>query len=105
MQALRTVFAMALLLGAATVHSQAENVAFLRVSIPFRFTVDNQQLLAGDYFVSESELNPLAVIWLQSTDGQYIAVVNTHQAFMLNPARKAELVFRHSGSEYFLSQI
>ena len=105
MKAVRTLFAMVLLLGAASVYSQAENVAFLRVAIPFNFTVDNQQLPAGDYTVSESELNPQSVIWLQSADGQHVAVVHTHQTFMLSPAAGAELVFQHSGSEYFLSQI
>jgi hypothetical protein len=96
---------MVLLLGAATIYSQAANVAFLRVSIPFNFTVDNQQLPAGDYTVSESEANPQSVIWLQSTDGQHTAVVQTHQTLMLTPSANAELVFQHSGSEYFLSQI
>ena len=85
MKALRTLFTMVLLLGAATVYSQAANVAFLRVSIPFNFTVDNQQLPAGDYIVSASELNPQSVIWLQSADGQHTAVVHTHQTFMLSP--------------------
>jgi len=105
MKAVRTLFLMVLLLGAASVYSQAENVAFLRVSIPFNFTVDNQQLPAGDYTVSESELNPQSVIWLHSADGQHVAVVPTHQTFMLAPAAHAELIFQHSGSEYFLSQI
>src|SRR3974390_170536 len=105
MKALRTLFTMVLLLGAATVYSQAANVAFLRVSIPFNFTVDNQQLPAGDYTVSESELNPQSVILLQSADGQHVAVVHTHQTFMLSPAANAELVFQHSGGEYFLSQV
>ena len=105
MKAVRTLFAMVLLLGAVSVYSQAANVAFLRVSIPFNFTVDNQQLPAGDYTVSESELNPQSVIWLQSVDGQHVAVVHTHQTFMVTPSANAELVFQHSGSEYFLSQI
>ena len=105
MKAVRKLFVMVLLLGAATIYSQAANVAFLRVSIPFNFIVDNQQLPAGDYIVSESELNPQSVIWLQSTDGQHITAIHTHQTFMLAPAAHAELVFQHSGSEYFLSQI
>ena len=105
MKALRTLFAMILLLGAVSVYSQAENVPFLRVSIPFNFTVDNHQLPAGDYIVSESELNPQSVIWLQSTDGQHTTVVHTNQTFMLSPSANAKLIFQHSGSEYFLSQI
>jgi len=105
MKVLRTLFTMVLLLGAASVYLQAENVAILRVSIPFNFTVDNQQLPAGDYIVSASELNPQSVIWLQSADGQHTAVVHTHQTFMLSPAANAELIFQHSGEEYFLSQI
>jgi hypothetical protein len=105
MKAIRTLFAMVLVLGAVSVYSQAENVAFLRVAIPFNFTVDNHQLPAGNYTVSESELNPQSVIWLQSADGQHVAVVHTHQAFMLMPSAEAKLVFQHSGGEYFLSQV
>lgn len=105
MKAIRMLFAIALLLGVASVYSQAENVAFLNVSIPFNFTVDNQKLPAGNYTLSHSELNPQSVIWLQSADGQHIAVVRTHQTFMLTPSANAELIFQRSGSEYFLSRI
>jgi len=105
MKAIRTLFAMVLLCGAASVYSQAENVAFLKVSIPFNFMVDNQQLPAGDYTVSDSDLNPQSVIWLQSADGQHVAVVHTHPTFMLTPSANAELIFQHTGSEYFLSQV
>jgi hypothetical protein len=105
MKAIRMLFAIALLLGVASVYSQAENVAFLKVSIPFNFTVDNQKLPAGDYTISDSDLNAQSVIWLQSADGQHVIVVRTHQTFMLTPSANAELIFQHSGSEYFLSQI
>jgi hypothetical protein len=105
MKAIRTLFAMVLLLGVASVYSQAENVAFLRVSIPFNFTVDNQMLPAGNYTVSAPELNPQSVIWLQSADNQHVAVVHTHSAFMNSGADGAKLIFQRSGDEYFLSQI
>jgi hypothetical protein len=105
MKAIRMLFAIALLLGVASVYSQAENVAFLKVSIPFNFTVDNQKLPVGDYTISDSDLNPQSVIWLRSADGQHVVVVRTHQTFMLTGSANAKLIFQRSGSEYFLSQI
>jgi hypothetical protein len=99
------LFTIALFLGVASIYSQAENVPFLKVSIPFNFTVDNQTLPAGNYTISGSDLNPQSFVWLQSADGQHVAVVRTHSTYALNSSTRPELVFQHSGSEYFLSQI
>jgi hypothetical protein len=95
----------ALLLGAVCVYTQAEIVPFIKVSIPFNFTVENQTLPAGDYTISDSDLHAQSVIWLRSLDGQNVAVVHTHPTFSLDPSARTQLLFQHSGSEYFLSQL
>jgi len=101
----RMLLTIALLLGAVSVYTQAENVPFIRVSIPFDFTVGNQTLPAGDYTISDSDVHPQTFIWLQSSDGKHVAVVHIQQAFALDPSARTQLIFQHSGSEYFLSQI
>jgi len=102
---IRMLLAIALLLGAVSVYTQAENVPFIKVSVPFNFAVGNQTLPAGDYTISDSDVHPQSVIWLQSSDGKHIAVVHTHPAFALDPSARTQLIFQHSGDEYFLSQL
>ena len=101
----RTLLTIALLLGAVSVYTQAENVPFIRVSVPFDFTVGNQTLPAGDYTISDSAVHAQTAIFLQSTDGKHTAVVTTHQSYALDPSAKTQLIFQHSGGEYFLSQL
>ena len=102
---MRMLLTIALLLGAISVYAQAENVPFIKVSIPFDFTVGNQTLPAGDYTLSDSDFHPQSVIWLQSSDGKHVAVVSTHPRYALDPSARTQLIFQHSGSEYFLSQL
>ena len=102
---IRMLLAIALLLGAVSVYTQAENVPFIRVSVPFNFTVGNLTLPAGDYTISDSDVHPQSVIWLQSLDGKYVAIVHTHPTFALEPSARTQLIFQHSGNEYFLSQV
>lgn len=99
------LFTAALLLGFVSIYARAENVPFLKVSIPFDFTVDNQTLPAGDYTVSDWAIHPRTVIWLQSSDGKHVAAVATHSSYAPRPSAITKLIFQHVGSEYFLSQI
>ena len=105
MKTIRMLFTAALLLGSVSIYAQAENVPFLKVSIPFDFTVDNQTLPAGDYTISDWAIHPRTVIWLQSSDGKHVAAVFTHSSYAPGPSVRTKLIFQHVGSEYFLSQI
>ena len=105
MKTIRMLFTAALLLGSVSIYAQAENVPFLKVSIPFDFTVDNQTLPAGDYTISDWAIHPRTVIWLQSSDGKHVAAVFTHSSYAAGPSVRTKLIFQHVGSEYFLSQI
>jgi len=100
----RMLLTIALLLGAVSVYTQADNAPFVKVSIPFNFTVGNQNLPAGDYTIVKSDVHPQSV-WLQSPDGKYVVVVGTHPRYVLDPSPKTQLIFQHSGGEYFLAQI
>ena len=104
-KSMHMLLTIALLLGAVSVYTQAENVPFIKVSIPFNFTVGTQTLPAGDYTISDSAVHPQSVIWLQSSDGKNVAVVGTHPSYALDPSARTQLIFQHSGNEYFLSQI
>ena len=99
------LLAIALLLGAFSVYTQAENVPFIRVSIPFDFTVENQTLPAGDYTILDSDVHPQVVVWLQSADGKHTAIVRTYPSYALHPSARTQLIFQRYGGEYFLSQI
>jgi len=101
----RMLLTIALLLGAASVYTQAEDVPFVKFSIPFNFTVENQTLPPGDYTISASDFYAQSFIWLQNSDGKYIAVVRTHPRYAPSPSAKTKLIFQHSGGEYFLSQL
>ena len=59
----RMLLTIVLLLGA--VYTQAENVPFIKVSIPFDFTAGTQPLPAGDYTISDSAVYTQSVIWLK----------------------------------------
>jgi len=105
MKTIRMLLTIALLLGAASVYTQAESQTLLAVSIPFGFTVGDQNFPAGDYTVSDSFVHPETVIQLRSSDGKYFAVIQTHPTYSLDPSAKPELIFQRYGSVYFLSQI
>jgi hypothetical protein len=101
----RMLLTIALLLGAASVYTQAENVPFVKVSIPFNFTVNDQTLPAGNYTISGSVVYAQSFIWLQSWDGKHKAVVSFHLISALDRSARTRLIFQHSGGEYFLSQL
>jgi len=101
----RMLLAVGLLLSAVSVYTQAENAPFIRVSIPFPFTVENQTLPAGDYTISDWAVHAQSVIWLESSDRKHIAIVHTHPIFALDPSARTQLIFQHSGGDYFLSQL
>src|SRR5271165_935754 len=105
MKTIRMLFTIALLLGAASIYTQAESRTFLAVSIPFGFTVEGQSFPAGDYTISDSFVRSQTVIQLRSSDSNYVAVIQTHPTDSLKPSAKSELIFQRYGNTYFLSQI
>ena len=96
------LFTMALLLGSVSSYAQ-EIRPLMRASIPFRFIVGNQSFPAGDYIISS--VQPQYAILLQSTNGAHVTFAGTHAKYVVEPSAYSKLVFQHSGSTYFLSQI
>ena len=105
MKTIRMLFTIALLLGAASIYTQAESQTLLAVSIPFGFTVEDQSFPAGHYTISDSFVQAETAIQLRSSDGKRFAVIHTHPTYSLHPSAKSELIFQRYGSVYFLSQV
>ena len=98
------LFTMALLLGLGSVSSYAQEIRpLMRASIPFGFIVGNQSFPAGDYIISSVQRQ--YAIMLQSTTGAHVTFAGTHEKYVVEPPAYSKLVFQHSGSAYFLSQI
>ena len=92
----------ALLLGSVSSYAQ-EIQPLMKASIPFGFIVGNQSFPAGNYTILS--LQPQHVVVLQSTNGAHVTFVATHAKYVVEPSTYSKLVFQHSGSAYFLSQI
>jgi len=105
MKTIRMLFTIALLLGAASIYTQAESQTLFAVSIPFGFTVEDQSFPAGDYTISDSFVQGETAIQLRNSDGRRFAAIHTHPTYSLHPSAKSELIFQRYGSVYFLSQV
>jgi hypothetical protein len=96
------VLTMALLLGSVSTYAQ-DIRPLMRASIPFGFTLGNQNFPAGDYIISS--VGPQFVILLQSKDGAHVTFARANPAYAVKPFAYSKLVFQHRGSTYFLNQI
>jgi hypothetical protein len=102
MKTTHILLTMALLLGSVSTYAQ-EIRPFMKTSIPFGFIVGNQSFPAGDYTISSVQSQHL--ILLQSTNGTHVTFAGTNAKYALEPSAHSKLVFQHSGSAYFLSEI
>jgi hypothetical protein len=102
MKTTHILLTMALLLGSVASYAQ-EIRPLMKASIPFGFIVGNQSFPKGDYTISS--VQPQHVILLQSTNGAHVTFAGTHAKYAVRPSAYSKLVFQHSGSAYFLSQI
>ena len=103
MKTARTLITICLLLTAATLFAQIENRSLMKVSIPFSFTVDNQTLPAGVYFVKA--VTPEHSISLTSADSKHATIVSDLPNYAGAPSLNSRLVFHKYGNEYFLTQV
>ena len=103
MKSARTLITICLLFTAATIFGQVENRPLMKATIPFSFTVYNQTLPAGVYFVIT--VTPERSIRLASADGKHSAVVNDLPNYTSEPSLNSRLVFNKYGNEYFLAQV
>ena len=103
MKTTRTLITIVLLLTAATLFAQVENRPLMKANIPFSFTVYNQTLPAGVYFVLT--VTSERSIRLTSADGKHSAIVSDLPNYANTPSENSRLVFHKYGNEYFLAQV
>lgn len=73
--------------------------------IPFSFTVGETTLPAGKYVVKAAEPLDPNIKEVRSADGRTAVLFTGIPAQASKPPEKTELVFKHLGDRYFLSQI
>jgi hypothetical protein len=104
MKTARTLITITLLLtAAATLFAQIENRPLMKVNVPFSFTVDNQTLPAGVYFVKT--ITPEHSISLTSPTSKHTTIINDLPNYAGAPSENSRLVFQRYGNEYFLTQV
>ncbi len=91
---------LALLAAAVSVSAQAPNG--LVVKVPFSFTVEHQQLPAGEYRIQPLAPRSLSV---RSLDGKLVATVLTMPIQGKAPETNGAIVFHRYGDKYFLAQV
>jgi hypothetical protein len=91
-------------IAAPSIRAQFTDVT-IRVDIPFDFTVGDTTLPPGKYIITAPEPPDPHILELRSDDGRIgvLFIANTAQA--TRPPEQTELVFKHIGGRYFLSQI
>ena len=95
MKTIRMLLAIALLLGAATIYTQAESrIRWGLCRFPFGFSVQSRGFPAGGYTVSDSFDQAETAIQLRSSDGKRFAVIHTHPTYSLHTSAMSELIFQ-----------
>jgi hypothetical protein len=99
------VLAMAII--AAGVSAQAQSLQYkLTVDIPFEFSVSNEKLPAGKYWVSRAqESSGDTVVQIKSVEGHAVANRFSIPIVTFKTKKRGELVFHRYGEQYFLSEI
>jgi len=97
-------FGLIVLLRAPVVRAQGFGDDEAVVKVPFQFVAGDTVLPAGVYRVTADSESP-NVVWIASTDGKSVAVVDTECGGPLVTKAQPQLVFRKYGSTCFLTSI
>jgi hypothetical protein len=91
----------------AGVSAQAQTLQYrLTADIPFEFSVSDQKLPAGEYWISRAQqASGDTVLQIRSTDGHSTANRFSIPVVTFNPKKRGELIFHKYGDQYFLSQV
>ncbi|HKU73451.1 MAG TPA: sigma-70 family RNA polymerase sigma factor [Pyrinomonadaceae bacterium] len=102
-----TAALLAMAIVVAGVSAQAQTLQYrLTADIPFEFSVSDQKLPAGKYWISRAqEASGDTVLQIQSTDGKSTTNRFSIPVFTFNPKKRGELIFHKYGDQYFLSQV
>src|ERR1041385_2664659 len=87
--------------------AHAQTLAYrVRVNIPFEFTVADETLPAGDYYIYRTQqYSSDNVLTISTVDGRVLAVQLTNGVQTLTPKKQGVLVFNRYGNKHFLSQV
>ena len=99
------VLAMAIM--AAGVSTQAQTLQYkLTADIPFEFSVSDQKLPAGKYWVSRAhESTGDTLLLIKRAEGHDVATRFSIPVVTLSPKKRGELIFHRYGDQYFLSEV
>jgi len=100
---LRITALLAVVMAFTTVSAQAQSAMKKQnFKVPFQFNVGDKVFPAGDYtFTAENQ-----TIRVQSTNGKSSVIALPQRTLGANPIpSRAKLTFRHSGDQYYLSQV
>jgi hypothetical protein len=78
---------------------------FVRISVPFEFTIKDKTLPPGEYIVKRSASASPETLLISSLDGGSGVYVITRNAQAGERQSESKLVFRRYGDQYFLSQV
>jgi hypothetical protein len=84
--------------------AQAEPTTRQEVKVPFAFTVNGQELPAGNYTVREDEDQPHALL-IQGQDNKEAVYVLTAPVHIGSAPQDTSLVFAKDGNRYRLTQV
>jgi hypothetical protein len=87
--------------------AHAQTLAYrVSVNIPFEFTVADETLPAGDYYIYRTQqYSSDNVLTISTVDGRVLAVQLTNGVQTLTPKKQGVLVFNRYGNKHFLSQV
>lgn len=104
MRAITTLSLLALLAVGAAAQSNGNNQ--MKASIPFKFTVGQMTLPAGDYTISfVNRASDAETMLIKSADGHSSKMVHMLPVQAREIQESGKLVFNRYGQQYFLSQI
>lgn len=76
----------------------------VKVNIPFDFTVSEQKLPAGEYWIGRAMQNDV-VLLVTEPNGRSKAMRLSNSVETSSPSNKGRVVFHRYGNEYFLFQV
>ena len=99
------VLAMAII--AAGVSAQAQTLQYrLTADIPFEFSLSDQKLPAGKYWISRAhETSGDTILQIKSAEGDAVVTRFSIPVVTFNLKKRGELIFHRYGDQYFLSEV
>jgi hypothetical protein len=92
-------------LGMSTISAHGQIIGRLEADIPFTFHAGGAKFPPGKYIIHVLQGSNLSTMEIQSADDRTSALFEVRDAQDSTTPKKAELIFNHYGSRYFLSKL